>query len=200
MELEELKTTWQEMSRQIDKQQTLTNKMIMEMTKLKLSNKIRSIANYEVPGAIVLLIVSVYIVMNFNAFDTALLQIAAVITLLITVGLPILSLRSIYKMNSINIADGNSKNILTEFTNRRAQFLRIQKLSVALSFVLMFTILPVLLKLSSGKDFFSEGKSNLLWYLPIGLLVMSLFARWVYKCYSNITDSAQKIIKDLEEE
>ena len=84
MELEELKTTWQEMSQQLTKQHELTHKMIMDMTKLKFSNKIKTIANYEGLGAIILLIASIYILVHIKMFDTLPLQLSVTITLLIT--------------------------------------------------------------------------------------------------------------------
>jgi len=64
----------------------------------------------------------------------------------------------------------------------------------------MLTILPVTLKIAKGKDFFAGASNNLLWYIPIGLVVLIFFGRWGYGCYSRITADAKAILNELNEE
>lgn len=199
MEIEELKNTWQQMSSQIEKQKELNNKMILDMTKLKFSNKIKTIANFEGLGAIILFITLCYFIFNIKAFDTLPLQICAFVSISIMTILPILSLSTIYRMNSINLSNTNQKSTLIEFTKRRSQFLLVQKWGIGLSAIFMFTIMPLAMKLGSGKDFFADGNNNILWFAPIGIILLLLFARWGYNCYSKITNDAANLLNDLEE-
>jgi len=91
MELTELKETWEKMSIAVEKQKNLTDKMIMDVTKLKFSNKISTILKYEGLGTIVLFFAVIVISTKIELFDTIPLQIAVFITLLIMLLLPVLS-------------------------------------------------------------------------------------------------------------
>lgn len=199
MELVELKSVWKELNEKVEKQQTFNDKMITEIIRMKYKNKINSILKYEGLSTAVLLFALLVIIWNINIFNTIPLKISVVVCIIIMISLPVLSLSSVYRLHSLDVSKRNIKETLLEFTKRRTRFLMIQKWSVVLSAIFMLAIIPVTLKIAKGKDFFESGSNNILWFIPIALLVFIFFARWVYNCYSSITLDAKEALKDFKE-
>ena len=199
MELAELQETWSKLDKKVESQKTITDKMVMDVVKIKHNNKIRAILKYEGAGTVVLFLGLIIVIWNIHLFDTLPLQICAVFSIIVMTLLPILSLTSVYRMNHIDMAKRNYKETIIEFTKRRTHFLMVQKWGMVLSGIFMFTVIPITLKIVKGKDFFAGESNNLLWFIPIALIAFFFFARWGYGCYVKITADAQDILKELED-
>ena len=197
MELEKLRSEWQEMSKEIEKQKILTDKLIIDMTQKKYKNKLKLISIPESIGTVICFAASLYIFINFSKLDNWHLQLSGVFTALFCVVLPILSMRSIFDMQKINMSTSNYKQSLERFAKNKKQFVLIQKASFYLSFILVIVSLPVAAKLMNGKDLFLESKAWL-WYIPFGFLFLYLFSKWVFKHYKKTTQFAEELLKDLE--
>lgn len=197
MELEEMKEQWQEMSKEIKKQQLLTDKLIIDMTQEKYNSKIKSISIPETIGTFICFAMVTYIFINFYKLDTWYMRLSGIFTALFCVVLPVLSLRSIFRMQRLNMSTLNYKQALEKFAKNKKQFVLIQKVSFYLNFVLVIVSLPVASKLMSGKDLFLESKVWL-WYIPFGFIFLYLFSKWVFKHYKKNTESAEELLKDLE--
>ena len=197
MELDEMKMLWEEMSEDLEKQKNLTDKIIIEMTNERFKNKMRSISGPETMGAVVCFAMALFLIINFGKLDTWYLLLSGVFTLSFLTLLPFFSLRAIYKMRHINLAGSNVKETLLSFSKARSQFLMIQKLGVILSFVLVITSLPVASKILDDTDIFTKPEV-LSWYIPAGFIFLFFFGRWGYNCYVGITNSAEKLIQELE--
>ena len=199
MELAELQETWSKLNRKVESQKTITDKMIMDVIKIKYNNKIKAILKYDGAGTMVLFFGLIIVIWNIHLFDTLPLQICVVLSIIIMTVLPILSLISVYRMNNMDMARRNYKKTIIEFTKRRTHFLIVQKWGVVLSGIFMFTVIPITLKIVKGKDFFAGESNNLLWFIPIALIAFFFFARWGYGCYVKITADAQDILQELED-
>ena len=197
MELEKLRSEWQEMSKEIEKQKILTDKLIIDMTQKKYKNKLKLISIPESIGTVICFAAALYIFINFSKLDNWHLQLSGVFTALFCVVLPILSMRSIFGMQKINMSTSNYKQSLERFAKNKKQFVLIQKASFYLSFILVIVSLPVAAKLMNGKDLFLESKAWL-WYIPFGFLFLYLFSKWVFKHYKKTTQFAEELLKDLE--
>lgn len=197
MELEELRSEWQEMSTELKKQKILTDKLIIDMTQKKYNNKLKSISIPETIGSVVCFAAAIYILMNFGEFDTWYIQLSGLFSALFCIVLPIISLRSIFGMQKLNMSTSNYKQSLERFAKNKKQFVWIQKVSFYLSFVLVIVSLPVAAKLMNGKDLFLESKVWL-WYIPFGFIFLYIFSKWVFKHYKKTTDSAESLLKELD--
>lgn len=199
MQLEEMKNLWDEMSLKIDSQQKLTNKLIMEMTQQKFKNRFSTLSLYETSGAVICFIAATFILLNLDKMDTWYLMLCGILSLLILIILPILSLRAINGLKKLNISKNSYKETLIEFSKRKKNMMLIQQFSVGISIVLMWLVAPVFSKIVNGKDFFMQEHSMglLLFYAATTIGVM-FFARWGYGCYKRITTSAEKDLKELE--
>ena len=82
MELEELRNEWQEMSKEIEKQKILTDKLIIDMTEKKYKNKLKSISIPETIGTVICFAAAIYIFINFSLLDTWYMQLSGLFTAL----------------------------------------------------------------------------------------------------------------------
>ncbi len=198
MELEEMKQVWSEMSLQIEKQKKLTDKLIIDMTRGKYKSSLSNIRASEITGSVICLGQALLIIINLEKFDTGFLLVCAIVSAIILIVLPIISIRAIGQLSNLNITKSDFKQVLTDYANEKQRFLALKKLDFYLSSILLIVILPVMVKLMDGKNMVME--SNVwLWYLPFGFLFFAFFARWVYKHYVKVTVRTEDLLKELND-
>ncbi|WP_074406289.1 MULTISPECIES: hypothetical protein [Aquimarina] len=201
MELEEMQTVWSQMSDQIEKQKKLTDKMIIMMTQEQYRQKLNKIAYPEMIGAIICYGTAILILINVNKLDNWYTLLSGIVSTVILLVLPVLSLRSIYQMRKVNIAVNSYKETLLEYSKGKKRFQTVTKIGLYLGFFLMFAIMPVATKILNNKDLFSGTKSiwPLVISIPIAIIVFITFSRWVARCYNNNMNSAEALFKELED-
>lgn len=199
MELEKMQSLWQEMSQQIDTQKSLTDKLILEMTQQKYTQKFSKISTYESIGAVICFVAALLILINFDKLDTWYLAACGVITLISILTLPILVLRSLKSIKTITVSKASFKETIIRFSKAKKQLLLIQKLGLYINVMLFLVSIPVASKLIGNKDMFITGASfwKFGFIAVVGILVI-LVSRWGYRCYQNITNSAENILKEIE--
>ncbi len=199
MQLEEMKNLWDEMSLKIDSQQKLTNKLIMEMTQQKFRKRFSTLSLYETSGAVICFLAATFILLNLDKMNTWYLMLCGILSLLILIIFPILSLRALYGLKKLNLGKNNYKETLMEFSKRKKNVMLIQQFSVGISIVFMWMVAPVFSMIVNGKDFFmQEHSTGLLLFYAASTIGVIFFARWGYGCYKRITASAEKDLKELE--
>lgn len=197
MELEEMKSLWSNLSKEVEQQKILTDNLIMEMTKERFTSKMDKIAIPEIVGTLICFAMALFIIVNLNKLDTWYLMACGVFTVAYLILLPILSLQTLYKMRNINVSEHSYKGALINFAKYKKRYMVIQKSSVFFSILLLITTLPVSGKILSGKDIFMQN-SVWYWYVPLMLVFLFFFYRWALKCLGSITNSAEGLLKDLE--
>ncbi|MEW7292949.1 hypothetical protein [Aquimarina sp. 2304DJ70-9] len=201
MELEEMQAVWSEMSNQLEQQKKLTDKMIIMMTQEKYRNRLNKIAYPEMIGAVICYAIAILILINLSKLDNWYTLLSGIITLVTLMVLPILSLGSINRMRNLDVATNNYKQTLIQYAKAKTHFQKLTTVSYYLGFIVMFAVMPVSSKLINGKDFFAETKS--VWVLavtiPLAITFFILFSRWAIKCYNRTINSAESLIKELEE-
>ncbi|MFD1095918.1 hypothetical protein [Salegentibacter chungangensis] len=197
MEIEEMKGLWSEMSEELEQQKILTNKLIEEMTQQRIQRKLGGISIPESIGAGICFLAGILILFNFNEFDTWYLRLCGALSLILLIGLPAASLRSIYKMKNVDFINNTYKESLLRFLKAKQHFFTIQRFAVVAAFGFMLISLPVASKLIKGKDLFLEPTAWY-WYIPVMGIFLFLFTRWVLNAYKNITTSAEEMFKELD--
>jgi hypothetical protein len=196
MELEQMKILWDEMSASIEKQKQLTDSLIIKMTQTDYKNKISKIVIPETIGSFVCIAEFIFILINFQKLNTWYLQSCGIISLVILVVLPVLSIKVINELQSVKILDSTYKEVLLEYSKSKMQFVFVQKMNFYLGAILLLTTLPVIWKLIDGKDLFI--KIDLwLWY-AISFPFFYGIACWVFKRYTKTIADAKNILKELE--
>jgi F0F1-type ATP synthase assembly protein I len=200
MDLDEMKEAWTSLSNQVAQQKKLNTEMIEKMTELQYKNRINNILIPELIGALICAAAMLYILVNFQKLDTWYLLVSALITLSILIVLPILSLKSLKDLYSISPAKYRYKEMILKYNKAKQKVKFVQKLSIYLSFILMFSIIPVFLKLFSGKDLSQLNYEKLIWAVPLAIIFLVFMTGWVFKCYKNIMKSTDMLLADLEQE
>lgn len=198
MNLEDMQNVWSEMTMKIEKQEHLTNQLIMEMTQQKFKNKIGAINKYESGGAIICFIAALFVIINIDKLDTWYLLASGIFIVGYLIIIPFLVLRSIMKMKQIDIAGNNYRQSLIDFVRRKKHFMLLQKTAVFTNVLLIIFILPVLSKIVNNKDLFLESGNIWFWYILGMLLFLIPFSIWGYKSYKKITSSAKNLLEELE--
>ena len=196
MDLDEMKNVWSEMAEQLEQQKQLTNDMILKMTQLQFKDRLRKIAIPETVSSIVCFVAGAYLLVNLSKLDILSYRIMGIVSIGILIILPIWSLSAIRKMRSISPSRHTYRETLLAFARGKKQFVFAQKMSMYLSFVLMFTLTPVIVKIAFGKELVITQK--LLWLIPVCIFLFILFTRWVMRCYRNILNDADTILEDLK--
>lgn len=198
MELEEMKTAWQNIDKELQQQKILTNKLIIDMTKERYQNRFSHITTYESIATAICFGAAAYIILNFYKLDTWYFMASGVITIILLITLPIVSLSLLKKLKNVDIKYNTYKESLIQFSTRKEKLLLFQKMTFYLNFALILIILPLAGKLLNNKDIIGDLR---LWflYLPVMIIFLVFFSRWVYNGYKGITDHAGKILEQIEE-
>ncbi len=195
-----MKTLWGEMSLELDRQKNLTDKLIIDMTQERYTNKFNKIFHYESIGAVVCFAFALFLIANIEKLDTWYLLVLGIFIIAFLLVLPILVLRSINRIKHLDIATNNYKETLIGFARAKKELLFTQRFGIYLNFILVLAVLPVTSKILSNKDLFTIEHSAKLWFaIPALFIFLYFFSRWGYKCYKSITNSAENILKELED-
>ncbi len=201
MEIEEIQATWSKLSSELEQQKKLTNKIILQMTQERYSNKFSTITRVETIGAIICFACAVYIGLNFLKLDTWYLLICGVFTLAFLLVMPVLVLRSLNKIRNLTISNKTFKETLLDYSKEKKYLLALQRFGIYASFLLMFTTAAVFSKLFNGKDFFMVERDPIVYgVMVLAIAFIFFFSRWGLRSYQNITDSAERILKELDTE
>lgn len=200
MELEEMKTLWEEMSQKIEKQQLVTDQIIMDMTQQKYTNKFSIILIYESLGTVICYGMAIYILFNIEKLDTWYLMTCGIFTVSLLFILPLLTLRSLTRIKSLDVAAHSYKETLVRFERSKKRLLLLQRTGIYLGFILFLVVLPVMDKIFNNKDMFTMDMAAFPWILTgVVFVLLIFFVRWGYGCYKSITTSAEKVLKELED-
>jgi len=199
MEIEEMKVLWSEMSDQLEHQKKLTNEIIMHMTQEKYSNKFRTISKYETIGALICIVLAIYVLANFGMLDTWFQQVSGIFTVIFLLLQPILVLWALSKIKRLNILNKNYRETIVSYTKAKTNLLRIQQFGILGSFPFMITSLAVFPKIMANKDFYMiEHSLGLYVFMGLTIVLAIWVSRWGYRHYQRITASAEDIVKGLE--
>lgn len=198
MELEEMKSLWEDMSQKVDQQKILTDELILDLTKERFENRMRSISVPETLSAFISFAAVIYLISNFNLLDVWYLQLTGVLTIIACIVLPILSLKSIKRMKAIDISKSTYKESLINYAKDKARFMKLQKISFYTSFIVLILAVISFGKIMKGIDVFTMTE-KLNWLVPSGIGILYIFSQWVLKKYKTAIDSAHNILKELKE-
>ena len=199
MEIEQMKELWGQLSQKVEQQEQLTDQLILDMTQERYTNRFDKILTYESIGAVICFIAALFLMLDFDKLDTWYLKASGIFILLFLISLPILVLRSLIKIKSLDISQTDFRQTIVGYERAKNELLVLQRFGIYLSFVLALLVLPVSLKIFKNQDFFKTSHDASLW-IAIGVFFIFLifFAKWGYGCYQRITNSAEDLLKDLE--
>ncbi len=196
MELDDLKNTWKETKILVPKHQNVNPEMLEKMRDQKYRSKIKKITIPEIAGSLVCLAAAVFIGLSFGNLDTVLLQGAGALSILLLLLLPIISALSTRTLSTARNVNRPYAETLKAFAIQKIRFVKLQKLNVTLSYLLLVAIIVLLSRLFSGKDL-SDNKYFWLFSFTIGYVFLLLYSKWVEKYYRKTLQQAEELLREL---
>lgn len=196
MELDDLKNMWKDTISPAPEQPAFNPGTIEKIAGNHYRSKMKKIMMPELAGSIVCLVAAVFIGLSFQKLDTALLRVTGVFAILLLILLPVISTLSTWKLGRISNVNSPYVETLRSFAVQKIRFVRLQKLNVTLSYLLLVTVIVLLSKLFSGKDL-SGDKYYWLFSFTIGFVFLLFYSSWVEKHYRKSLQQAEELLQDL---
>ena len=197
MELDDLKNTWDNISKLTEKQPHLTPKIIDQMIQKKYNSKINKIAYPEITGMIICLIGTVFIGVNFYKLNTFFLQTVGIVSSLLLVTVSAISLLSIRKLTITGDVNQPYAETLKIFASRKLEFYKLQKINITLSYLLLVTIIILLAKLFNGRDI-TDSKYFWMFSFTFGYIFLVFYSKLVSKSYKKTVTQAEELLQELK--
>lgn len=169
------------------------------MTKQQYKSSLQKIVIPEVANSIICFTIAIPLWINFYKLETWNQIISGIISILILLLWPIISLIVIKKMNNVNIAHNNYRQTIIDYNKGKRLFSIYLKSGYYLGFALMIVALPAGLKIIGDKDIFLDTTGRTI--IPSILLSCCLFfvfCKWIFKYYKKNITKAGNTLKDLE--
>ena len=198
MELDELKSDWENSNNRPTNQNSLTSKIIDQMIQTKYNSKLNKIRYPEIGGGLVCAIAIVFIACNFNELDTSVTRCTGAIAILLLLLLPILSFLSLSKLNSESAVNESHVEVLQQFAIDRLRFQRYQKMNVTLCYLLMVAIIILLPKFFYGKDMVIN-KAFWTFAFSFGYIFLMVFSRLISRYYGRSLNQAEELLREIKE-
>ncbi len=196
MELDNLKHTWKETKSPVQEQPTFNPETLEKMSGQNYRLKVKKIIMPEIAGSVVCLAAAVYIGLSFAKLETGILQASGVLSILLLLLLPIISTLSTWNLNKIGNVNKPYAETLKSFALQKIRFIKLQKLNVSLSYLLMVAIIVLLSRLLGEKDL-STNKYFWLFSFTIGYIFLLFYSRYVEKYYRRSLQQAEELLKEL---
>lgn len=196
MNLDDLKHTWNETKSPAPEHRILHPETVEKMTDHNYRAKVQKIMLPEIAGSIVCLAAAAFIGLRFPGLDTNLLQAAGALSILLLLLLPILSTLSTWTLSRVGNVNKPYAETLRSFAVQKIRFIRLQKINVTLSYLLLVTVIVLLSKLLSGKDI-SGNRYYWLFSFTIGFIFLLFYSKWVEKYYRKSLRQAEELLNEL---
>lgn len=192
-----MKSLWADLSLQVEKQDKIQKKLLMEITKQKFRNKLNAVRIPEILGSFICVGYAMYLLSQFSNLELWYNQIFALISIFIMIALPAASLTAIKGMRSVRIDLEAPATILDKFNKSKIRFWKVQRYGLIFGAILLITIIPPLTELNGSIE---KIQNPLFWifYIPAGVVFMFLLTRFVYKKYKGTIEASEKMLSELD--
>ncbi len=196
MELDDLKNMWKDTKSPASKQPAFNPETVEKMTRTHYRSKMKKIILPELAGSAVCLMAAVFIGLSFHKLDTTLLQVTGVLAILLLLLLPVISTLSTWKLGRIGNVNSTYVETLQSFAVQKIRFVKLQKLNITLSYLLLVTSIVLLARLFNGTDL---SGNTYYWLLSftIGFVFLLFYSKWVESHYRKSLRQAEELLQDL---
>lgn len=192
-----MKAVWSSLSDQVEEKHQLTRQQILDMMEQKYRRQVNAILIPELIGAVICFGFSGYIFYNIQKLDEPLSLITGILSAIIMIILPILSLRKLGGWASrINITENTYQQTLNDFNRLKRFFSSMHRYAYILGISTMFLIIPPLAKIMSDKNILEDTG---VWYrLPFGIVFILLFVFCTMRFYRSRIRNIDRALQDDE--
>ncbi|AWV97410.1 hypothetical protein [Arcticibacterium luteifluviistationis] len=205
MDLDEMKSTWQELSAELENQKKLTNDIILKMAHEKSKNSLGKMVKFETIGGLgmcVVLLVGLIGSMLNRSFDNVPLMICAVMSGILFLFSGYISWDFIAKMKRINLLENSIEESQKNYLAVKEASARYKKVGVYSSLPTMIFFCPVVLKVFIGKDIFqdfSNAKEEFLVMILLSLVIAVPAVYLLFRFYNKNMEATAEALGQAEE-
>ena len=196
MELHDLKNDWLSAGMQTEKQPILSAELIGLITRKKYNSRISKLKYSEWAGGIVCIAGLVFVAFNFSKLDTLFFEATGVITMLLLIVLPAISLSSLTQFYLIKNPGKTYADAIKVFALRKLRFLKLQRINAAFTYLLLVAVI-ILLPKFFGKKAIADNGYFWTFAFSFGYIFLIFFSKWVKKVYSNTLKQAEELLKEV---
>ena len=197
MELDDFKNTWDDISNKVKVNQSFNLKQFDKMNKTKFQSSLNKILFPEIFGAAFCIGFAIYIGYNFTKLETIAYQIVGIITILLFIILPVISLISILQLYKVADLNKPYSETLKDFAIGKMKFCKLQKLNLALCYLLVVAVILLVTRLF-GRNEITDSKYFFVMTFGFGLSFLIIFSKWVAKHYNKRIRQTEDLLKELQ--
>jgi len=198
MDLDNMKNTWNELSELRSQETFLDEDSIRRITHEKSSSRLRKIIGSESLGIAMAIAMVIYLAFNFYKLDTTALLIFGYGTMTILLVSMALGGRIISQASKINIRQNTYSQTLNDFSALKKTLGLYKRLSIPVSFLMPFMLIPVFYKIWLGKnvlDHLVEFRTVII----ISLILVPTMLYVIFYFYSKNVKQIGDAIKNMED-
>lgn len=195
MELDDFKNTWKQKGEALSQGENI-NIDSLENTGKDYRSKLKKIIVYELLGILVCLGSTAFIGWHFTQLDSMYLQGIGILAMILLILLPVVSLLSTAPFHQQADINQPYATTLKTFAAQKIRFIKLQKVNVTLSYLLLVTLIILLTKLFNGKDL-TDSKTFWLFSFSLGYIFLLVYSRWVMKYYHQLLQQAEGLLQEL---
>ena len=196
MALEDFKSTWDEMGKQVKGGKNFNPEIFNKMSKRKFNSNLQKIAIPEIIASVFCIGCAIYIGFQFDFLDTVLFKFVGVASISLLILMPAISLFSIQQLFKSTDIGKSYVETLKEFAVQKMKFCKLQKLNITLGYLLLAVLMILVTKLF-GKHTNDENAYTMIFGFCFGYVVLLFFSKWVFKKYNKIIDQTEILLVEL---
>ena len=196
MELDDFKSTWNEMGNKVNDNEKINLNMFDKMSQKRFHSSLKKIIIPEIAGDIVCIGSAVYVGFNFDRLDKVSFQVVGVLSILLFIILPVISLLSILELYKAGDTSKSYADTVKDFAVQKVKFCKLQKLNLLLSYLLLVTVLLLATKLF-GRNEITDSKYFWVFSISFGYIFLLFFSKWVFKSYNKTILQAEDLLNEV---
>lgn len=198
MELEQMKAIWSDMSTRLDRQQEVTDQLILKMAHEKSSSRLGRIIIAESLGIVFTAILLILLVSRFDQLNNWLTITGGIVTILIFLLSIAMGGRIIQQATKINLVTQTYQQNLANFTALKKTLGFYKRLSIIINIIMPFFLLPVVFQLLLDKDLLQDFASYG-WALLLTGLITPVALYFIIRYYRRNMAQVSKAIRETED-
>ena len=197
MELEKMKSLWDDMNENNAKMNNplyLNNK---DMSQLKYNEESKIFKTAEITGLIIAYIFAGIILYNFNLLDKWYLIICGIILVSYLLLMPLYTLAGIRRMKKVDLVKLNYKEVLEHFYSVKSRLKQAEKISLWASPLLFISASAIITKIFLHTDLFTyQFKLPILILILLSFVGAFLFNIWVFRKRDFQLQSVKQLLEE----
>ena len=199
MSIDEMKDTWRQITERVERQERLTNEIILQLTNKKSKNNLWRILTFEVFGVMWLFAFIIYMLINLRHFNTPLLLLSCTVSIIISIVAILMSGYFIKKATNIDIVKKSYTQTLLDFAVAKKAYHQNKTFYFPLGIALIIFVSPSIFKLTRNADILSQVPMDvILLYIFGGSILYTILATIHIKFFNQQLREIDELLKEIK--